>query len=232
MLRDASSAIKGTGIMFATESGEDIYVKQLKHIAMKINITKGSMPHPKKDVSERREPLHHEEGGMEPSALRALFAAELRDMYWAERYLLKNLPQLINQSTMDELKQAITAHFRETENHVARLEKCFEILAEKPYVGKCEAMEGLLTETNKRVAGTAEGSVARDAGIVSCAHKVECYEIATYTILRTMARALQFPEVEKLLSASLEEEENANIFLLNIELFVDERARDEAQQRS
>jgi ferritin-like metal-binding protein YciE len=185
-----------------------------KYTRMKTNATKGATSESsEKTTITKKEPSHHEKAGPGNAALHSLFMAELRDIYWAEKYLLRNFPYLINEATSEELKQGITIHFHQTEEHIARLEKAFEILEEKPIAEKCEAMEGLMTETNKRVADTEEGSMVRDTAIACCSLKAEHYEIATYTALHNMAIVLNYREVEKLLASILKEEENAQTFL-------------------
>jgi ferritin-like metal-binding protein YciE len=186
----------------------------LKYTKMKTIATKGATSVSSgKSTGTKKEPSHHEKAGAGNAALHSLFIAELRDIYWAEKYLLRNFPYLINEATSEELKQGITIHFHQTEEHITRLEKAFEILEEKPIAEKCEAMEGLMTETNKRVADTEEGSMVRDTAIACCSLKAEHYEIATYTSLQKMAAVMEYPEVEKLLASILKDEENAQIFL-------------------
>jgi ferritin-like metal-binding protein YciE len=162
------------------------------------------------------------EGGHETemgnSALHALFIEELKDIYWAEKHLVKSLPKMAQLATSEELKEAIENHLNETEMHVTRLEKIFESVNEKASTRKCEAMAGLIDEANRTIEGTEEDSLVRDVAIISCAQKVEHYEIATYGTLKTLAQQMDYPEAVELFSATLDEEKNADRKLSEIAL--------------
>ena len=150
------------------------------------------------------------------SALNELFIDELKDIYWAEKHLAKALPKMAKAATSDELREAITKHQGETENHITRLESAFEAIGEKAVAKKCLAMEGLLKEADEIVADTEKGSITRDAGIISAAQKVEHYEIASYGTLRTLANTLGYTEAAELLEATLNEEKNCDELLTQI----------------
>jgi ferritin-like metal-binding protein YciE len=101
-------------------------------------------------------------------------------------------------------------------------------LSEKASARKCEAMEGILKETDQFIEETAEESMVRDVAIISCLQKVEHYEIASYGTLRTMAQVMNHSEAEQLLSATLDEEKNADSALTKIAKdFVNEPAKEE-----
>jgi len=168
---------------------------------------------------------------MENSALHELFIQELKDIYWGEKHLVKSLPKMIKAATSEELKEAIQSHLGETEEHVTRLEQVFESIGEKASAKKCEAMEGLVEEANQGVSDTEDGTMVRDVAIISCAQKVEHYEIATYGTLRTLAQVMGHTEAEELLSQTLEEEKAADDKLTEIaEGFVNERAAGESEE--
>jgi len=113
---------------------------------------------------------------VQESALNELFIDELKDIYWAEKHLLKALPKMAKAATSDDLRTAIENHLAETENHVSRLEDAFASIDEKAVAKKCEAMAGLIKEGDEIVADTEKGTLTRDAGIISAAQKIEHYE--------------------------------------------------------
>src|SRR5580704_4590491 len=88
------------------------------------------------------------------SALNELFIDELKDIYWAEKHLVKALPKMAKAATSDKLRTAIENHLAETENHVTRLEDAFASIDEKAVAKKCEAMAGLIKEGDEIVADT------------------------------------------------------------------------------
>jgi ferritin-like metal-binding protein YciE len=143
------------------------------------------------------------------SKLHKLFEDELKDIYWAEKALVKAIPKMIKKATSEELVDALEDHLEETEGHVTRCEKVFEMLGKTAQAKKCEAMDGLLTEAEDIMSESDEG-VMRDAGIISAAQKVEHYEIATYGTLRTFAKTLGLDEIADLLEETLNEEKNAD----------------------
>jgi ferritin-like metal-binding protein YciE len=137
--------------------------------------------------------------------LEDLFEDGLKDIYWAEKALLKALPKMEKNASATELKQAIQKHLKETEEHVKRLEECFAALGQKPKAEKCDAMAGLVEEGESIMEETTVGHV-RDAGIIAAAQKVEHYEIATYGTLAAFAKVLGRKEVLDLLLKTLDEE--------------------------
>jgi len=150
------------------------------------------------------------------SALLELFTDEIKDIYWAEKHLVKELPKMSKAATSDQLKEAIDMHTSQTENHVARLEQVFEKLGEKPVAKKCDAMAGLLEEGRSIVEDTETGSMTRDAGIILAAQKVEHYEIATYGTLRIFANVLGLNEISEILEETLNEEKDTDFHLTDI----------------
>ena len=139
-----------------------------------------------------------------------LFMDELKDIYWAEKHLTKNLPKVIKAATSDELKKAVTEHLSETEGQVSKLERVFELLGEKPQAKKCDAMEGLVEEVSSCIEDTEKGSYTRDAGLIVCAQKVEHYEIAAYGSLTEFAKTMNHTEAAEILGEILEEEKGAD----------------------
>ncbi|KAF2518695.1 ferritin-like domain-containing protein [Flavobacterium salilacus subsp. salilacus] len=141
--------------------------------------------------------------------LKELYIDSLKDIYWAEKALLKTLPTIAKNATTKSLVKAINDHTKETEGHITRLEKVFELIGEKASGKKCEAMAGLLEEGEDIMKETKSGAV-RDAGIIAAAQKIEHYEIATYGTLCTFAKTLGQDEAAKLLHETLKEEKAAD----------------------
>lgn len=147
--------------------------------------------------------------------LRELFENQLKDLYWAEKALTKAMPKVIKNATSQELIDALTYHVQVTVKQVKRLEDVFESLDTKPEAEKCEAMEGLIKESEDIMESTEEG-VVRDAGIISAVQKIEHYEIASYGTLRSFAEILGENEAASLLEETLNEEKDADIKLSEI----------------
>jgi ferritin-like metal-binding protein YciE len=114
------------------------------------------------------------------SYLENFFMEMLKDIYWAEQLLVKTLPKLKDAATTEELKDAFEDHLYQTQKHVSRLEKVFQLKGKKAEGKKCEAMEGLVKEAENIIKETKEGSMTRDAALIIAAQKVEHYEIASY----------------------------------------------------
>lgn len=149
------------------------------------------------------------------TGLRDLFLAELKDIYWAEKALMKALPKMRENASSEELYTAIDEHLVETENQVSRLEGVFVSLGEKPEGEKCEAMEGLIMEAEEMMDQTEKGPL-RDAAIISCAQKVEHYEIASYGTLVAFAKQLKEKEAADLLTQTLIEEKECDMTLTQV----------------
>ncbi|UEG53905.1 ferritin-like domain-containing protein [Mucilaginibacter daejeonensis] len=153
---------------------------------------------------------------VEESALKELFVDELKDIYWAEKHLSKALTKLAKAATSDELRSALETHKEETDNQVTRLEEVFKIVDEKASAKKCDAMEGLIEESESIVSDTEDGSMTRDVGIISAAQKSEHYEIASYGTLRTLANTLGYSEAAELLDQTLAEEKKTDELLTQL----------------
>jgi ferritin-like metal-binding protein YciE len=156
-----------------------------------------------------------EEYGVDHSKLMKLFEDSLKDIYWAEKALMKALPKMAKKATSDELVEAIEKHLSETEGQVEKVEQVFEIMGKKAQAKKCDAMSGLIKEAEGIMKEAEEGAM-RDAGIIAAAQKVEHYEIATYGTLRTFAQTLGMDDAASVLEEILEEEKNADEKLTEI----------------
>ena len=152
---------------------------------------------------------------MKSSQLMELFEDGLKDIYFAEKALLKAIPKMIDNATSEELVDALTNHLAETENQVLRLESVFESIDKKAEAVKCEAMVGLIKEAGEIMEECEEGSM-RDAGIIAAAQKVEHYEIATYGTLRQFAETLGLTKAVTLLAETLAEEKAADVKLTEV----------------
>ncbi|RRQ46074.1 ferritin-like domain-containing protein [Chryseobacterium sp. SC28] len=147
--------------------------------------------------------------------LKDLLEDSLKDIYWAEKALVKALSKMEKNASDDKLKEAIAQHLIETEEHVSRLEECFESLGKKAQAKKCDAMQGLIEEAESIIKETEPGTV-RDAGIIAASQKVEHYEIATYGTLAAFAKILEEETSLKNFLATLEEEKKCDELLTKL----------------
>ena len=154
--------------------------------------------------------------GNSQSKLAEFFVEQLKDMYWADKHLIKALAKMQKAATTEELQQAFEDHRAVTEEHAMKLEQVFEIMGKKPQAKKCEAMEGLLKEGDDIIEETEEGTATRDAGLIMAAQKVEHYEIASYGTLVQLANTMQQTDAANLLEQILQEEKDADVLLTEI----------------
>ncbi|HZL89656.1 MAG TPA: ferritin-like domain-containing protein [Pirellulaceae bacterium] len=152
---------------------------------------------------------------MKMKTLEDLFVHELKDLYSAEKQLVKALPKMAKAATHQELRQAFEAHLKQTEQHVERLDEIFSQLQLSARGAKCKAMEGLITEGKEILAEDMEDDV-RDAALICAAQRVEHYEMAGYGCARTFARDLGHHAAAELLQQTLEEEAAADEKLTEI----------------
>jgi ferritin-like metal-binding protein YciE len=138
-----------------------------------------------------------------------LFLHNLKDIYHAEKQLLKALPKMAKAASSEELRAAFEEHLQETEHQVERLEQVFQILDVAARGVKCAAMEGLVEEGSEVIDASMDAAV-KDAALIGAANKVEHYEIATYGTLCSYAKQLGYDEALELLMATLEEEKAAD----------------------
>ncbi len=150
------------------------------------------------------------------SLLEKFFVDQLKDIYYAEQKLAKALPDIAKACTTEELEDAFRDHMVQTERHIKRLERVFDIIGKEPEGKKCEAMEGLITEANNIIAETKKGSMTRDAALIIAAQKVEHYEIASYGGLVQLAVTMDLRRAADLLDKTLIEEEQTDQLLTHI----------------
>jgi ferritin-like metal-binding protein YciE len=137
--------------------------------------------------------------------LHDLFLDQLKDIYFAEKQILKALPKMAKAATSDKLRAAFEKHHDETEGQIERLEQVFELL-DKPAKGKtCDAILGLLDE-GKEVMDEYRGTEALDAGLLAAAQAVEHYEMARYGTMKAWAVKLGMKDAVKLIDETLQQE--------------------------
>lgn len=134
-----------------------------------------------------------------------LFHDTLKDIYYAERQVLKALPKMARAAVSPELKAAFQKHHTQTEGHVERLQQVFEILGKRAQGKTCDAIEGILSE-GEEIIEEYKGTPALDAGLISSAQAVEHYEITRYGTLKRWATELGMKDAANLLDQTLQEE--------------------------
>jgi len=149
------------------------------------------------------------------TTLQDMFELELKDIYYAEKALVKALPKMAKGANSDKLRTSIEEHLEQTKGHVERLERVFELIDVPAKGKKCEAMEGLIDEGASMLEEDAEPDVL-DAGIIAAAQKVEHYEIASYGTLCTWAKQLGLEDAVDLLGETLEEEKQTDMKLTEL----------------
>jgi ferritin-like metal-binding protein YciE len=147
--------------------------------------------------------------------LNDLFLDTLKDIYYAEKQILKALPKMAKAAHSDQLRASFEKHHGETEGQVERLERVFELI-DKPARGKtCEAIQGILDE-GKEIMEEYKGTEALDAGMVAAAQAVEHYEIARYGTLKQWALQLGIKDAVRLLDQTLQEEKKTDEALTSL----------------
>jgi ferritin-like metal-binding protein YciE len=141
--------------------------------------------------------------------LEDLFYDTLRDIYYAERKILKALPKMARGASSKELKAAFEKHRDQTEGHVERLQQVFEIVGKRAQGKTCPAIDGIIEE-GEEILEEFKGTPVGDAGLISAAQAVEHYEITRYGTLRRWAEIMKMPDAAKLLSDTLSEEETTD----------------------
>jgi ferritin-like metal-binding protein YciE len=159
-----------------------------------------------------------------------LLVQELKDLYSAENQITRALPKLIKATSSDDLRSAFEHHLKETEGHVKRLEKIFQILGSSPRGKTCNGMKGVLEEGSEVLDEIEEGSL-RDAALISAAQRVEHYEMAGYGTVRSFAESLGQSEISQILEETLEEEKAADKKLTEISQKINSEVQQGADAR-
>jgi ferritin-like metal-binding protein YciE len=152
---------------------------------------------------------------MKLDSLEDLMVEQMRDLYDAEKKLVKALPKMAKAACSDDLRNAFENHLEETQGHVQRLERVFTLMGLKAKAKTCAAMEGLIEEGKEMIGEQGDGMV-KDAGLIACAQRVEHYEMAGYGCLHTWAQQLGHHEAAGLLAQTLSEEKAADTKLTHI----------------
>jgi ferritin-like metal-binding protein YciE len=163
---------------------------------------------------------------MSVETLEELLIDELKDLYSAEKQIIRALPKLIKAVTTPELREGLTTHLEETKGQVGRLERIGEILGKKMSGKTCVGMKGVLEESSEVLEDTEKGPV-RDAALISACQRVEHYEMAGYGSARDFAKLLGQKEVAALLDETLAEEKNADKVLTGASKQVNVQAKQE-----
>jgi ferritin-like metal-binding protein YciE len=141
--------------------------------------------------------------------LEDLFLDTLKDIYYAERKILKALPKMARAAESSDLKAAFEKHRDETEGQIERLQQVFELLGKRAQGKTCDAIEGIISE-GEEIIDSFKGTQAIDAGLISSAQAVEHYEITRYGTLKRWAEVLGMKDAAKLLDQTLQEESNTD----------------------
>ena len=152
---------------------------------------------------------------MEMETLRDLYVEGLKDLYSAEKQIIKGLTRMTKAANHPELKEAFARHQQMTERHIERLERICADLDVSPRGKKCVGMEGLIEEASELIKEKPEPDVL-DAGLIAAAQHVEHYEMAGYGCVRTYARQLGYEEQAELLQTTLDEEGSTDKLLTEI----------------
>ena len=142
---------------------------------------------------------------MELETLKDLYIHELKDLYSAEKQLIKALPKMVKAASNEKLAAGFQQHLEETKEQAVRLEKILKDLGQSTRGPKCKGMEGLVAEGQEMIEEEADEEV-RDAGLIAAAQRVEHYEIAGYGCARTYAELLGEKAAAKVLQQTLDEE--------------------------
>jgi ferritin-like metal-binding protein YciE len=146
---------------------------------------------------------------MDQETLKELLMDVVRDIYDAEKQIVRALPKMIKAASNEDLQQALQDHLDETKEQVTRIEQVFQVMGEQPKSKPCKGMRGLLEEGSEVLQEEEEG-VLLDLAMIAAAQKVEHYEISAYGTARTIAEQLGKSKAVQLLQRTEEEEKNAD----------------------
>ncbi len=142
---------------------------------------------------------------MAAKTLETLFHDTLKDIYYAERKILKSLPKMARAAQSEELKAAFEKHKEQTEGQIERLQQVFEIIGKAARGKTCDAIDGIIAE-GEEIIEEYKDTPALDAGLLAAAQAVEHYEITRYGTLKRWATVLKLDKAAALLNETLEEE--------------------------
>lgn len=144
-----------------------------------------------------------------------LFYDTLKDIYYAERKIIKALPKMARAAKAPDIKAAFEKHKEQTQEHIERLQQVFEILGKRAQGKTCDAIEGIIAE-GEEIIDEFNGTKALDAGLIPSAQAVEHYEIARYGTLKRWATELGHKDIAKLLDSTLKEEGQTDLDLTKL----------------
>ena len=174
---------------------------------------KGTSTRSRKTTSKQRNQVSSNGEG---SLLEEYFMDALKDIYWAEKALTKALPRMSKAATSPQLKKAFDQHLTVTRKQITRLEKIFQQMGKKAQGKKCDAMQGLIEESESVISETRNDTFTRDAALIISAQKVEHYEIAAYGGLAQLARTMNKKGIANTLDTTLNEEKRTDEQLTRI----------------
>jgi len=147
--------------------------------------------------------------------LESLFHDHVRDLYYAEKKILKSLPKMTKAAKSPELKAAFEKHREETEGQIERLEQVFEIIGKRAQGKTCPAIDGIIDECEELISEYKD-SHAIDAGLIASGQAVEHYEICRYGTLKRWSMELRLPEATRLLDETLRQETKTDLDLTKL----------------
>lgn len=145
--------------------------------------------------------------------LEKLFLDTLKDIWFAERQILKALPKMLRAAEEPRLRLGFSAHREETEGQVERLRQVFEILGKRAQGRTCEAIQGIIEACEELLEEVTEPGPVRDAGLIACGQAAEHYEMARYGVLIAWANVLGHHDIVTLLQTNLYQEKQADALL-------------------
>ena len=147
--------------------------------------------------------------------LETLFHDTLKDVYYAEKKILKSLPKMAKAAQSEDLSAAFEKHYEETEGQIERLEAVFQIIGKRPQGKTCPAIDGILEE-GEEIMADYKDTPALDAGLLAAAQAVEHYEISRYGTLKRWAEVLGLKNAVKLLNETLQQESKTDSSLTTL----------------
>jgi ferritin-like metal-binding protein YciE len=178
-------------------------------------LSKEDIQMPAQTQTEMRKSAPKRKSSTDEKKLDDLFEHALKDIYYAEKKILKALPKMIKAAHDDGLREGLESHRQETEGHVSKLEQVFSILGKSPKAVKCEAIDGILSEADGVLKDFGK-SKACDAAIIFSGQAVEHYEITRYGSMHAWATSLGIDDAAEILESILEEEKAADSKLTDL----------------
>jgi ferritin-like metal-binding protein YciE len=166
---------------------------------------------------------------MNTTELKEVLTEQLKDIYSAEKQLVKALRKMAKAASTDELSNGFEEHLEQTKGHVQRLETIFEEMEESPKGPTCKGMEGLIEESSEVIDDDELEGESKDLALIAAAQRVEHYEIAAYGCVRAFAGQLGMDDAVSLLEQTLEEEKETDQKLNQVSETLLENVQDEGE---